>query len=625
GSSIYLYSSSYYPTKSKSAFRGWSTSNKATAGDEGTTKNLNITASGNKTYYAVWTSAATVTLNATGSLAFYSNGNYVTSLKISAAKGETLYSYVPQIYAKTGSSYSWIDNDDVKWGTSKSTKVANAFFAKNYKISGNISLYAINAATVKITWNANGGTLYNGKKTQEDTETFANLIHSYSTPTKSGSSFVGWSTTKKASGLVDFSNPIYALKKTTYYAIWESGYKITIKANGTKFTYYNGTLSKDGNTLTTYLKKGRPLSYVYFTAEKDGKEYEGLSTTAKGSAIANLYSYYPGGNATYYVANPASYEVTFAANGGKFSDGTTGTKKKSIAKGEYPSLYVTRDGYEQTGWYTAKKGGKAVTTVTKKMTVYAHWQKLLTVTWNANGGSMSNTSYVTTQKMYTSKNTILSGTSQVAYSAANSKGFMGWSTSKKGKIVNLSSYKVTKNVIFYAQWESGDDIGDGRAVLSKNRYTYAGKAVKPSVTVYNRAGKKVAASSYTISYRNNDRPGNAIMTIRGKGKMGGTLNVNFYINYEARSNVKSAKASGKNINVSYSKASYASQYRVCAVNKTTGKTYEATSTGTSATIKKVAKGTYLVYAIPMTKVADGSDTWYRSSGGAGTVKSVTVK
>lgn len=74
-----------------------------------------------------------------------------------------------------------------------------------------------------------------------------------STPSRDGYNFVGWSTTTKKSGIVDF-NHATVTKSTTYtnksggkkvtyvtdnvtvYAQWTKGYTITLNANGGRFS-----------------------------------------------------------------------------------------------------------------------------------------------------------------------------------------------------------------------------------------------------------------------------------------------------------------------------------------------------------------------------------------------------
>ncbi|MBR1629030.1 MAG: InlB B-repeat-containing protein, partial [Lachnospiraceae bacterium] len=444
GTEVYLYWDSK-PTKTNAALRGWSTDKNAVEPDDGRSETLNVKATSNKTYYAVWATSCTVTLKTTGNLRFESNGKYVSSVKVSVPKGSTLYNYHPQVYValKSGSktSYKTIyeaygaygkGSDSIKWATSASTKPKNAFLAYNYKITKNVTLYAINSFTVKIKWDANGGKL-DGKKSVTKTTAYAAEMYSYGTPVHSSKAFLGWSTSKKASGLVDFENPTYALKNTTYYAIWEKANKITIKGNGGLFTYSRGgTISKDKKTLTVYLQKGKSLSDISFTCMLENYTYlHDMSTTSDGKNIIDKYGYYPSGAMTLYMVGKTKsgtkYAITYKANGGKFYNGST-TLTDTVLKGESIYHSATRDGYELLGWFTKAKGGTRVRTATKKMTVYAHWEKRYKVTWKANGGSLSQGWYNATESNEFEKNEIIGArySNKVAYSPANDKGFAGW-------------------------------------------------------------------------------------------------------------------------------------------------------------------------------------------------------
>ncbi len=71
---------------------------------------------------------------------------------------------------------------------------------------------------------------------------------------------------------------------------------------------------------------------------------------------------------------PATYTITFQANGGSVSK----TTKTVTAGGTYGNLPIpTRNGYDFTGWYTEKEGGDQVTEETtapkENRTLYAQW------------------------------------------------------------------------------------------------------------------------------------------------------------------------------------------------------------------------------------------------------------
>jgi len=109
---------------------------------------------------------------------------------------------------------------------------------------------------------------------------------------------------------------------------------------------------------------------------------------------------------TAEAANAASkVKVTWNANGGKI--GTEKIKVTTIKKGAKIGKFPTtpkKTGYALSGCYTKKSGGIKVTAATKvkkKTTLYAHWNKLYTLTFNPNGGTVK-----TTYKKLTYKKTI---------------------------------------------------------------------------------------------------------------------------------------------------------------------------------------------------------------------------
>lgn len=65
--------------------------------------------------------------------------------------------------------------------------------------------------------------------------------------------------------------------------------------------------------------------------------------------------------------------------------------------------------------------------------------------------------------------------------------------------------------------------------LSKTKYIYTTKAIKPKVVVKNREKTLERNKDYTVSYSNNRKPGIATVTIKGKGKYKGTVKKKFKI------------------------------------------------------------------------------------------------
>lgn len=85
---------------------------------------------------------------------------------------------------------------------------------------------------------------------------------------------------------------------------------------------------------------------------------------------------------------PLKYQISFEENGGNAL-----SRKKSVKQVTFDTSYgilptVTRRGYEFSGWYTTKTGGKPIDSekqvnITKDTTFYAHWEPALTTTLQA--------------------------------------------------------------------------------------------------------------------------------------------------------------------------------------------------------------------------------------------------
>ncbi|MDE6658679.1 MAG: fibronectin type III domain-containing protein [Eubacterium sp.] len=95
-------------------------------------------------------------------------------------------------------------------------------------------------------------------------------------------------------------------------------------------------------------------------------------------------------------------------------------------------------------------------------------------------------------------------------------------TKKNGTVVKKCSVcgASTKTTVYYPK----------TITLSKTSYTYNGKAQKPTVTVKDSKGKKIASSNYTLKYASNKNVGKATVTITFKGNYSGTVKKTFTIN-----------------------------------------------------------------------------------------------
>ena len=138
------------------------------------------------------------------------------------------------------------------------------------------------------------------------------------------------------------------------------------------------------------------------------------------------------------------------------------------------------------------------------------------------------------------------------------------------------------------------------AKLSKTKYTYNGKVQKPSVTVIGADGKKLAASSYTVSYPSGCKNvGNYAVTVSLKGKYSGTYKLSYSIVPKATS-VSKLKAAKKGFTVTWKKqktqvTGYQVQYSLKkSFQSATVKTVKKNKATSLKVTKLKAKKTYYV-------------------------------
>lgn len=134
-------------------------------------------------------------------------------------------------------------------------------------------------------------------------------------------------------------------------------------------------------------------------------------------------------------------------------DGGTGNNQAgSYTVGSNVTLLVpTKEGYDFSGWELISGNsilsGNSITIGSEETTIKAvYTAKKYTVTYNANGGTVSGTSKSVT---YNAKYGTLPTPKRAGYS------FLGWYTAKTGgsKITETTIVKITSNQTIYAQWK----------------------------------------------------------------------------------------------------------------------------------------------------------------------------
>ena len=212
-------------------------------------------------------------------------------------------------------------------------------------------------------------------------------------------------------------------------------YTVTFDANGGSVSTAS-TTTTDGKLASLPTPTYDGYTFLgWYTEETGGDE---VTTDTVFTNDTTIYAHW-----SEQVAQ--EYTVTFDANGGSVTPSSATTTDGKLTNLPTP----TYDGYTFLGWYTEETGGDEVTTdtvFTNDTTIYAHWQKqaaqAYTVTFDANGGSVTPSSATTTD----GKLTNLPTPTYDGYT------FLGWYTEETGGDEVTTGTVFTKDTTIYAHW-----------------------------------------------------------------------------------------------------------------------------------------------------------------------------
>lgn len=322
------------------------------------------------------------------------------------------------------------------------------------------TFYAIwTANTYTVTYNANGGTV----SPSSASVSYPNSV-TLPTPSRSGYTFNGWYTASSGGSFIGNAGSSYApTSNITIYAQWTAViYTITWNANG-------GSVSPTSSTGTLGATVQAP------TPTRTNYTFGNWRNPASGDILYTVnggQNWTINGTLTFYATWTLNqYTVTYNANGGSVSPASDTVNAGSSVTLPSPS----RSGYTFNGWYTASSGGSFVGnagstyTPSSSVTIYAQWTiNQYTVTWNANGGSVSPTS-----------STVNAGSSVTAPTPTRSGyTFSTWRNPLSGGdpifIAAGGTYTPTGSITFYAIWTQ-QVPGPPRSVsLTRNQSSWNG-------------------------------------------------------------------------------------------------------------------------------------------------------
>ena len=409
-----------------------------------------------------------------------------------AVAGASAASTLPVTFSTTGEVYQYAvskkDPDTVTYGTSSS-----AAGSGTATLSGNSIIVSLDTG-----YNKNFKLCY--KEIPVTVTVPANTTYTVALKFALDGTYTreNKNATAKASFQVAYLGDASAASKATvFYPCTPSRntIKTTIDGSDANTNIVQQMMGKDGNIATSVSRSAiKSFDFVNTTrSTKDITKYFGVW-------IAGTFgkNYKNKVEATCKVT-PASYLVTFDANGGRVSPASTAV---TIGKKYGPLPTPNRYGYDFDGWYTEKIGGKDkevtetdVVGTNPPTTLYAHWTaKKCLVALNANGGKIDTTSGQVSTKNYTATygskyNFLPTPIRTGGYS------FDGWYTEKTGgtKITSDTTVTTTKDHILYAHWHLTPAKAPTNVVLTMDKTSVYGAE-------FSRRVSSASTNDYTTTY-----------------------------------------------------------------------------------------------------------------------------
>ena len=200
--------------------------------------------------------------------------------------------------------------------------------------------------------------------------------------------------------------------------------------SGTSVTLYNCQLTKNG-----------AIHDGWATSTSGNREYTlGQTITLSGNLTTTLYAHW----------TPV-YTITFNENGGS---GTVPPQQTGNGSVDLPSsASLTKTDYILDGWgdsshkddTNAQYALGASYNLTASITLYAHWTRVYTVSFDRNGGTGTMASVPDIHGTYTLPTS--------TFTPPGTKSFAGWKANNLGDLIAAGgTYNVSADVTFYAQW-----------------------------------------------------------------------------------------------------------------------------------------------------------------------------
>ncbi len=282
-------------------------------------------ASENVTFYAGWTDAVYITLDANGGY-FWGDTDF-TSITNKMPKGQCVGNYLNTPTLEDYAFSGWYLDEDCTVGID----------VWDYYPETDVTLYAKWSESVNVTWDANGGYLWGSTSwpTYIQTVQKGQPINDSEYAERDGYIFDGWYLDDDCTVSVNTYEYV-PYEDVRFYAKWIKANTVTLDATGGSFS--------SGSYEPYYYREvqcGQPIGEIWMTPERTGYFFDGWYLDADCTVSVDPTEYVPTGDVTLYANWEKGVIVTWDANGGRIWDDRltlVETERKSNYLG-YPTPY----------------------------------------------------------------------------------------------------------------------------------------------------------------------------------------------------------------------------------------------------------------------------------------------
>ena len=301
---------------------------------------------------------------------------------------------------------------------------------RSYRVNSEITLYAIweKYYTVSIGGSDSTGGYYRYFGGEAELPEWTSTV-------PEGYEFAGWSTTEEGDEIIP-GGKLEITDNITIYPVFVKIYKVSFNANG-----------GSGEMTPIALRVGRHSAIPCSFVAPAGKMFVGWALTAEGEALEFVEI---SGDLTLYAVWKDCYTVSFDANGGSGEMADV-----NVLVGN--SLAIPECGFTAPerqvfmGWSLTADGEVIESVPTESTTLYAIWNRLYTVSFDANGGSGEMKALV---DLRTNKILMPACT----FVAPDGMRIKGWALTPDGEVIEGDMLELSGDVTLYAVWEDIPDF-----------------------------------------------------------------------------------------------------------------------------------------------------------------------